>query len=84
MREKLGYRVHGYEPDKFIKRDDLQKWTDVYPEVQRVLTGKTAVAHNAFGFDKLVMEQTCEKYKLLPPLCKWRDTKKRNKTNVSR
>ena len=68
--------IHGYEPDSFMKRNDLQKWTDVFPEVQRVLTGKTAVAHNAFAFDKLVMEQTCEKYKLMPPLCKWRDTKK--------
>ena len=38
-------------------------------------TGKTAVAHNGLSFDKIVLEQTCEKYGLLPPLCKWRDTK---------
>ena len=58
-----------------MKRDDLQTWEEVYKEVQRLLTGKTAVAHNAFAFDKIVMEQTCSKYGLLAPLCEWRDTK---------
>ena len=67
--------VHGYQPDIFMKRDDLQTWKEVYKEVQRLLTGKTAVAHNAFAFDKIVMEQTCSKYGLLAPICEWRDTK---------
>lgn len=67
--------IHGFEKDDFIKRNDLQKWEDIYPEIQKVLTGKTAVAHNAFVFDQQVMEQTCDKYQTLVPLCKWRDTK---------
>jgi DNA polymerase III epsilon subunit-like protein len=67
--------VHGFTPDKFIKRDDLVKFTDIYQEISRILNGKTAVAHNGLAFDKQVLEQTCEKYNLLVPLCSWRDTK---------
>ena len=67
--------VHGYTADKFIKRDDLVKFQDIYQDISRVLVGKTAVAHNALAFDKVVLEQTCEQYNLLVPLCEWRDTK---------
>ena len=67
--------IHGYEPNQFMERDDLHDFKDIYGDVARILTGKTAVAHNAFRFDKEVMIQTCEKYNLLQPLCKWRDTK---------
>ena len=65
-----------------MDRDDLHEFKDIYGEVSRILTGKTAVAHNAFRFDKEVMSQTCEKYNLLLPLCKWRDTKQEIKKRL--
>ena len=75
LKHKWATEIHGYEPNQFMDRDDLHEFKDIYGEVSRILTGKTAVAHNAFRFDKEVMIQTCEKYNLLQPLCKWRDTK---------
>ena len=75
LNHKWATDIHGFEPNQFMDRDDLHDFKDIYGEIARVLTGKTAVAHNAFRFDKEVMIQTCEKYNLLQPLCKWRDTK---------
>ena len=33
------------------------------------------MAHNAFGFDKSVLEQMAEKYNVILPVFNWRDTK---------
>lgn len=67
--------IHGHTKDDYMKRTDLHEWTDIFPELARIMNDKTIVAHNAFGFDKSVFEQMCDKYGLIPPVCDWRDTK---------
>lgn len=67
--------VHGHTRDDYMKRTDLHEWSDIFPQISRIINGKTVIAHNAFGFDKSVLEQMCDKYNLLLPVFDWRDTK---------
>ena len=67
--------IHGHSRDEYLLRTDLVNFTDIYPELARILNDKTVVAHNAFGFDKSVLEQMAEKYNVILPVFNWRDTK---------
>jgi DNA polymerase-3 subunit epsilon len=54
-------RVHGISKEA---TKNAPKFPEVYPEIKKRINGNIVVAHNAFGTDKLCLEQAMEHHKI--------------------
>jgi len=59
--------VHGLDEAALA---DAPGWMDVYPEVMRLLNGRTVLAYNA-AFDERLVAQTCQRYSQAVPEASW-------------